>query len=262
MQLSNSTCLLALLLSVAALPAWAQGLLERVPLPRGYLALDMPRDFGGASLAGALVQLSSKRGFRYLGHLRDCGLPEASLRPIPGIAGLAATSRHAFRLEAGAGATLLRLFSLELKGEAGRQLEVTLGEATDEMLVPIGVVGAARANERILRERCGEVLALQNVFWVNSALRVQEIRIRLLNAAGGRVAGSAEEIGAQVAGLKAQADVSVSTEGEIVLRRPVYIAFRDAPPAELLTGRIQLHSVTANSTPPPVTFGDEVYVAP
>ncbi len=242
-----------------AVPARAAGLLEGIDLPRGYQPLDMPRDFAGASLVGALVQISPRRGFRYLGHLRDCGLPEQVLRPLSGLAGLATLSRRTLKVNAGIGATFLQAFGLELKGDSTSQIEITLGAAIDEMLVPIAVVGAARAHDAALKQNCGDVLRAANVFWINNAIRVDSLTVRLLDARGASVAATAEQLGAAIGNLNAQASVAATADGLLEIRRPVYIAFRDAPPAELLTGRIQLHSNQPQGKEPVVVFGDEVF---
>ena len=255
----------AVLLAWSAVPfggrASAQSLLERVEFPRGYRSLDMPRDFGGLPLAGALVQITRGRGFRYIGHLRDCGLPANVLTPIPAPVGLASVSRTAIRAEGGMMGSLLRIISLELRSDAAKAVEVVLEGASDEMIVPLAVVGAARSNDAVLRERCGHVLGLNNVYWVNNALSVTGLRISLLNAAGGKMVASAAQLGSYVSGFEGRADVSVSAEGEIVVKRRMFVAFRDAPPAELLTGKIQLQSVQPSGGPI-VVFGDEVYAQP
>lgn len=240
----------------------AQSMLEQLPLPRGYQPLDYPRDFGDASLAGSLVQLSRGKGFRPLGHLRDCGLPDSATKPLSGLLGLTSVSRKTLRMEGSVTASFLRLFGLELKGDADRQAEISLQSATEEYIVPLAVVSAARANDAVLRQRCGNLLKLSNVYWINSAIKVDRIRLRLLNSAGGRLGGSAQELGAYVSGLDAKAGVSVSSDGEIDIRKPVYIAFRDAPPAELLTGEIQLQSVGASAPFSAVEYGDEIYAQP
>lgn len=184
--------------------ATAQPMLQHLEIPRGYQPLDYPRDFGGASLAGQLVQLSRGKGFRHLGHLRDCGLPESALKPTSGLVGLAALSRKSARLEASITATFLSLFGLEFKGDAARQVEITLDGAIEEYLSPLAVVGAARAYDELLQERCGNLLRLANVYWINSAIKVEKLSLRLLNSAGGQLAGSAQELGAYVSGLAAR----------------------------------------------------------
>jgi len=245
-----------------AVPARAAGLLDGIDLPRGYQPLDMPRDFAGASLAGALVQLSPRRGFRYLGHLRDCGLPEQVLRPLPGLLGMASLSRRTLKVNASIGATFLQAFGLELKGDSTSQIEITLGAAIDEMLVPMAVAGAARAHDAALQQKCGDVLRLANVFWINNAIRVDSLKVRLLDARGASVAANAEQLGAAIGNLKAQASVAATADGLLEIRRPVYIAFRDAPPAELLTGRIQLYSLQPPGQDSMMVFGDEVFNQP
>jgi len=253
---------LLLLLCTATNVATAQALFRDADLPRGFRALEMPQDLGGLPLAGALVQISRQRGFRYIGHLQDCGLSPEALRPIPGLGAHASVSRQRLRVEAGIGASLLRLFSLELKSDAARQLEIRFENVVDDMVIPLAVLSSARAQASVLRERCGELLAQPNVFWVNNALRADRVVVRLLDSAGAQLRGSADQLGNAVTGLQGNAAAAVSAEGEITNNRPVFIAFRDAPPAELLTGRLGLFSTAIDRGPPQLTYGDEVFVAP
>lgn len=250
-----------LMLTVASAgPAQAQDLLSQLQLPSGYVSLDVPRDFGGKPLAGALVQLTRGRGFRYLGHLSDCGLPSQVLTPIPGLMGLPVSARRGFKVDAGLGAAFLRLFKIELSADSAKQVEIQFGAGSDEMLVPLAVVGSAKANSAALLQNCGEVLRLANVYWVNSAVKVDQIRVTLLSENGAKLAGSADQLAGTLTGLNGRTDVSLSANSEIVISKPVYIGFRDAPPAELLTGRIQLQSLAPEQPDKPaITFGDTVY---
>ncbi|MFK8251621.1 hypothetical protein [Ancylobacter terrae] len=242
--------------------AGAQPILEQLSVPRGYVALDYPRDFGGNPLVGMLVQISRSKGFRPLGHLSDCGLPASALKPLPGVIGLLGLSRQKARVSGSAAATFLGLLGLELKGEANRQIEITIEGATEEALVPIAVVGAARSNAALLKERCGDILKLPNVFWINSAIRVDRLRLRLLDASGAALAASAQQLGPYVSGVEGKVDISLAADGDLDIRRTVYVAFRDAPPSELLLGAIQLHSTEFAQPDKDVEFGDEIYTKP
>mgnify|MGYP006278332753 CR=1 FL=1 len=233
--------------------------LSAVEMPRGYKALDLPKDFGGMALAGALVQLSDKRGFRYLGHLTDCGLPEKALQVVPALGPDAQISQRRVNVDLGVGAKLLRLFSLEMNTDRVAQVEVILGPVVDEMVVPIRVLSAALAHGETLNERCGAFIAQDNVFWVNNALKAESLTIRLLDETGAGITASATELRGVVSGIGASADVEVGSGGALLIRKPLYIAFRDAPPVELLTGNIELFSEDDVEKPVGVTFGDEVY---
>lgn len=250
-----ATACLALL---GVLPAAAQSLPE-LPMPRGFRALEMPADFGGRALAGSLVQISPQRGFRYLGHLSDCGLPNQALAVLPSLGPDAQVSNRKLNVDISIGAKILQFFSVDVDADKVSRMQVTLGPVVDEMVIPIAVVSAARANSTVLRQRCGDFLKERNVFWVNNALKAEGLTIQLLDEAGAAISASAAELKGVASDVSASTAVRIGTGGVLVVDKPVYIAFRDAPPFELLTGDVSLFSVDENVESPMLVYGDEIF---
>lgn len=248
----------ALAVATLSTPGQAQDLTD-IQMPRGYRALELPGDYGGRPLAGSLVQISPDRGFRFLGHLSDCGLPSRPLEVLRSLGADTQVSQRELELDISIGARLLELFSIRADADRIAKIRVTLGAVVDEMVIPIAVVSAARANADVLRERCGSFLREPNVYWVNNALKTDRLLIEFLDDSGASISASAANVRGVAQDVSAEAAVRFVSGSVIIVDKPVYIAFRDAPPLELLTGDLSLFSTDDSEKATSFTYGDEVY---
>lgn len=227
-----------------------------VVLPTGYQPFEWPRDFGGLPLAGALVQISPTQGFRYLITLQECGLDKEVLTPIHGVMAI-----PSFTLDESADANLafglIKVVNLEASAKAAKKIKVEVGLTTDEMLIPGRIVqNAIKHNEKLIKQ-CGNFLKLKGVFWISDALKSRSFKLTFHDEKGGKIAVKAEQLPYFVSKASAGVDISATADGEVEVRTPVYVGFRYAAPAELLTGEIQ--TFTKGETGKPIVFGDELF---
>jgi hypothetical protein len=225
-------------------------------LPLGFEPFEWPQDFGGLPLVGALVQISPTQGFRYLIPLEECGLDKEILMPIPGVIAIPSVALNE-NADVNLAANISRIINFGSSARAAQKIAINLGPTTDEMILAGRVVLNAAKHPEILAERCGQFLGLENVFWVSNALKSRSFKLTFYEEKGGKLEVSSEKLPQFVSKAKADVGISATGDGGVEITSPVYVGFRYAPPAELLTGKIQPFAVDETRTS--IAFGEEIF---
>ena len=229
--------------------------------PVGYQGFDFPQEFGGRSLPGALVQISPNKGFRYLGHLvEDCGIDASAARPTPGIIAIPSFS-YSRDQKVSFVAKLAAYLSFNAEATSNHTADIILGPTRDYSLTPLRLIRAAQENLSTLEKLCGPILKAKNVFWISDALMTDSLTFKFKRSDGVAVNLSVEGLEAVVTGGSLSAKISLTHDGGVEVRAPLYVAFRAAYPSELLRGTLTPFSINGQRQPKP-TFGDEIYASP
>ena len=228
-------------------------------LPTGYQPFEWPRDFGGLPLVGALVQISPTQGLRYLITLEECGLDKEVLRPIPGTIALPSFALNS-SANASLGVGLVKAINLEASAKRAASLMVDVGLTTDEMILPGRVLENAKKNRDTLITRCGNFLNGPGTYWISNALKSQSFTLVFRDEKGGKITVTANQLPQFVSKASVDVDISVTADGSVAVKTPVYVGFRGAAPSELLTGEPRwAFSKTSEVPLDHLISGDEIF---
>lgn len=213
-----------LVVAVACSPATS----ERPNSRGGYQDLEVPSRWGDYPLAGALARLGGQAGLDWVDHLTNCGLSDEWIEEMRAAWWSEREYTVSSMLEARLDIPFASIGRLERRAET---IRVRYGRIGGETTAENGLRREiARVRETIL-DAC-PLLADPEIYWIEEAIYADEVTITLETAAG-------DTLGADVLRgmLGSPANWTVTDQGVMRSDERVYVAFRNATPAEALLSR-------------------------
>lgn len=224
----------------------------------GYQTFPWPQDFGTLPLAGALVQLTPRYGFRYLIPLSECGFDSDAITPVGGVIALPSV-----KISHSAGvvirASVPAMLSFGQRAKASKTISLESGLTANELLLPGRVAQNAIKNHLVIMAKCGHLLKGKNVFWISDALRSRSFKLTFHDEGGAKISINASNLPAFVQKATSGADISATQDGSVEVVLPIYVGFRQAVPGELLTGELTSAFGSSGDSVAPTVLGDYIF---